>query len=486
MGRTLLCEQSVLTEESVLMSANCAYHRTARNSKCFWAKNLQEFQKLMAIPGNSCTEGDVIVLEDGQAVWGHMLQGVPICRPGAIDKEAFDIVRFQDRKPSGATSVTSALPNEAVRAVQAELQARDRKERQLREKYRPHTMLQFEVQLAEHCNLNCKGCDHFSPIAKPEFLDLEEYERDLSRLAELFDHECRYIYLLGGEPLLHPEVIRAMRLTRKYFHWGKVVMFTNGLLLAKMLEDFWQACKEDRIDIFVTKYPVKFDYEAVAHKAKDYGINFQFFNDTHVIKTLYRRPLSVAGDCSAADSFEQCTIANRCITLRHGRIYSCSVATHAHHLVTKYGLPLHESKRDSIDIYQAQTAEEIMAHCARPMPFCRYCKVSAGTHGEPYRQSRGDCYEWIDFEGNESDWEYFRQFNHIYVCTDGNTGGKVQFQGQVHGLDVRLLTKAEEISRLDDYGQSVAFLLCYMDKGKRREVQKILWAKKAANMILAS
>ena len=29
----------------------------------------------------------------------------------------------------------------------------------------------FEVQVAEHCNLNCAGCTHFSSIAKPGYLD---------------------------------------------------------------------------------------------------------------------------------------------------------------------------------------------------------------------------------------------------------------------------------------------------------------------------
>lgn len=29
----------------------------------------------------------------------------------------------------------------------------------------------LEVNLADHCNLNCQCCDHFSPIAKPTFLN---------------------------------------------------------------------------------------------------------------------------------------------------------------------------------------------------------------------------------------------------------------------------------------------------------------------------
>ena len=36
----------------------------------------------------------------------------------------------------------------------------------------PRNKLKFEVHLAEHCNLNCKSCFHYSSIAKEEYLDI--------------------------------------------------------------------------------------------------------------------------------------------------------------------------------------------------------------------------------------------------------------------------------------------------------------------------
>ena len=50
-----------------------------------------------------------------------------------------------------------------------------------------------EVNLADHCNLNCQCCDHFSPLAKPTFLDYDQYVKDLQRLSELTDNKtCEY------------------------------------------------------------------------------------------------------------------------------------------------------------------------------------------------------------------------------------------------------------------------------------------------------
>ena len=32
----------------------------------------------------------------------------------------------------------------------------------------------FEFSLAEHCNLNCVGCAHFSPLAEQEFANYKK------------------------------------------------------------------------------------------------------------------------------------------------------------------------------------------------------------------------------------------------------------------------------------------------------------------------
>ena len=36
--------------------------------------------------------------------------------------------------------------------------------------------IRFIVDIVDHCNLNCKGCGHFSPLASKSFLDIETFE----------------------------------------------------------------------------------------------------------------------------------------------------------------------------------------------------------------------------------------------------------------------------------------------------------------------
>ncbi len=80
---------------------------------------------------------------------------------------------------------------------------------------RPH-LHRLVVHLTDHCNLNCKGCTHFSNIAKPAFADPEQFEREFAQLETIFSGITE-IYLLGGEPLLHPHVTEFMESARKHF-----------------------------------------------------------------------------------------------------------------------------------------------------------------------------------------------------------------------------------------------------------------------------
>lgn len=56
----------------------------------------------------------------------------------------------------------------------------------------------FEYHVCDHCNLNCKGCGHFSNIESEEhFADYDQYVRDLKDLKRLFNG-IDVIRLMGG------------------------------------------------------------------------------------------------------------------------------------------------------------------------------------------------------------------------------------------------------------------------------------------------
>lgn len=260
-------------------------------------------------------------------------------------------------------------------------------------------MLNAEVQLAEHCNLNCAYCTHFSPLAEPELLDLASFTRDMQRLSELFYGEMRFIKLMGGEPLLHPDVASFVRVVRSAFPVGDILIVTNGLLLPKMPEAFWLACRDCRAIVTPTYYPVDFiDYAAGAALAAQYGVEYveydAYCGGSGGEKTMYKQIIDTAGRQDPRNSFIACSEANNCLMLRSGRMYTCPIAATAHHFSKRFGVELHESPMDSIDIYTARSGREILEFLARPIPFCRYCDMRSPARGFPWKRSDKAISEW--------------------------------------------------------------------------------------------
>ena len=258
----------------------------------------------------------------------------------------------------------------------------------------PRADISLRVSLAEHCNLNCAGCDHFSPLAKPRFADFDEAARDFDRLSKLFEGKMGFIHLEGGEPLLHPDINKFLTMARQKFPKSRINIVTNGLKLAGMPEDFWKACNQNDIVIFPTKYPISANYEAAEQKAKAYNVRFDYFNAGEQIKTLFKLPMDLDGTQDGRRSFFFCHRANNCIYLQNGRLYTCTVAPTARHFDAHFGTHIFDEEANSIDIHKAASAAEILEFLAKPIPFCRYCMIEQTQYGIPWRKSSKDITEW--------------------------------------------------------------------------------------------
>lgn len=258
----------------------------------------------------------------------------------------------------------------------------------------PKAMLDYEVQLVEHCNLNCKSCSHFSPIAKEEFLDVDEYEKDCKRLSELFEQKVNFIRLMGGEPLLHPNIEKFLSITRNYFPNGIIDLDTNGILVLSMKDKFWKAMHDNNIYLTITKYPIKVNYDLIKQKCKEENVHFRFF-DEQPVRIFNHLPLDLSGRQNIEKSFYNCYLANSCHTLKHGKMYTCSTIPHIEHFKKYYKCDLKVYEEDYIDIYKVKDKNEILNFLARPVPFCRYCNVEKRTLNGKWDVSKKSIKEWI-------------------------------------------------------------------------------------------
>jgi len=258
---------------------------------------------------------------------------------------------------------------------------------------KPRKILQFEVHLTDHCNLNCAGCSHFSSIASKYYLNYDKFEMDCKRLYELTHGRIERIHLLGGEPLLHPELNKIMTITGKYFKKGVIELITNGILLSKQAEDFWEICRKYKITIIITKYPIKLNYEEIKKMTEKYKIDIEFWGGE--VKTFQYTPLDTNGKQNPEESFRRCGTKNLCIQLREGKLYTCHTAAYIKIFNEYFGQKLIICENDFLDIYKVHNIKEVLKFLSKPIPFCRYCNLQETKDGVKWNISEKKITEWI-------------------------------------------------------------------------------------------
>ncbi|MDR3056620.1 MAG: glycosyltransferase [Prevotella sp.] len=231
--------------------------------------------------------------------------------------------------------------------------------------------LYLEIQLVDHCNLQCKSCSHFSPIAEEYYLDIADFENDCKRLADLGSEYIKTVRLMGGEPLLHPSIVQILRLSRIYFNTARIELVTNGILLTTQSETFWEVCAENKIKINISYYPIKLDINLVIDLSKKYKVDLYYF--IHTNRKMWKMRLDLSGSQDIYKSFIKCDQANNCINLSDGKIYTCPTIPYVKHLNRYFNEHLPVTENDYIDIYRAESMNQILIFLSQAVPFCKYC-----------------------------------------------------------------------------------------------------------------
>ena len=258
----------------------------------------------------------------------------------------------------------------------------------------------LDVQVCDHCNLRCAGCLHFAPLAEERFLDVDEYERDLQRLASVNGIEGYFetIVLMGGEPLLHPCVGEIVRITRTHMPQQNVVLCTNGLLLKRMVDDFWRALAECNVALLISPYPLRVDYEGLVAFARAKGVRAALAEDiTGTVdgkEAFLRLAIDPEGECDQAQSFVSCPFGGRYLQLTRGAIWPCQVAAHHDSFARHFGFDMHNSPNDSLPLASISSTDDIETFRRRSHPMCRYCNNDA-LSVVPWERSHLAAEEWL-------------------------------------------------------------------------------------------
>jgi organic radical activating enzyme len=264
----------------------------------------------------------------------------------------------------------------------------------LKKNIHPTALDSIDIYVAEHCNLGCYSCNHFSQLAQPEFADLKTTERDLKRLAELSDGNIPLIYLVGGEPLLNPELPEFMRIARNYFPKSRIQIITNGLLLLAQKDIFWESVKKYNIVMTPTKYP-GIDWEKIEKRSQEFNYKFDYFDfSSNTEKTSRKFCLDLSGSQDGKKSFKHCCMAACTIALQNGRLATCSFVFTMRHFNRYFNQNIPVTDADSIDIYQAKNMQEIVDFLNHQIPLCRFCKSMGTEIVSGWRKSEKSITEW--------------------------------------------------------------------------------------------
>jgi GTP 3',8-cyclase len=231
---------------------------------------------------------------------------------------------------------------------------------------RVHTR-SLEAHVVDHCNLTCAECCSLSPLLPPRLTPPAALAEDLALAAKVL--APRTFKLVGGEPLLHPEIVELVAVARRSGLAPRVSLTTNGLLLPRMPD----ALYEQLDALTISRYPSPTLPAAlvaeVEAKAARFGVRLNWkHQDAFVTMSLPRRRDD--GDPATAAVWSRCWLRERCHLVRDGRFYTC---TRPVHLASWLG-PGHEPSGDGLSLAGCD-ADTLLAYLRRepPLSACAHC-----------------------------------------------------------------------------------------------------------------
>lgn len=255
----------------------------------------------------------------------------------------------------------------------------------------------LEIKITEHCNLNCSVCCDFGNIAEADEYGVETYEKDMKRLVQL-GVKIKKIRLLGGEPLLSKHVATYIKLTRTYQPEADIHLVTNGMLLRKMPQDFFEIVRGNDITVQISNYPEEKNQPYIAEgrqRLEDEGVvNFEYKPVCFEIDYTFEDNLE-----DVEKIFKRCNLIYNSTNLYRGRIYKCPRPISLRHYDKKYGTALSDMS-DGIDLFeQGMTSTIIEQRLEEPIRSCRYCTLYRGY--VEWGQSAPNPNYWINTPDND-------------------------------------------------------------------------------------
>lgn len=250
-----------------------------------------------------------------------------------------------------------------------------------------------EVSVTNYCNLKCKRCGNFSNlVTEMDYLNLDVLERDLEQLSKKVKN-IETFSLLGGEPLLYPQLDNCIALVGKYFPKAYIQIVTNGLLIPDIPSNLIEAMKHYYTGFYISQYaPTRNNLHNIVEFLEKEHIRYEITPP----RTTFRKLLSFKDDdierAYEYNASDQCT----CHVIDKGRIYLCSNFPRLYAMQDYFDIHIEEKelKENAIDLFDDKIdGWDIMYYFTKPTSLCRFC--SPKDLWIPWETGKPERDDWI-------------------------------------------------------------------------------------------
>ena len=228
----------------------------------------------------------------------------------------------------------------------------------------------LEYHLADHCNLNCKACEHYSALVDGEvFTDYDKFEKDFTKFHDYID-DLGLVRILGGEPLLNKDIVSYIKLTRRLFPYSRIHIVTNGLKLLAMDDEFYQTMRDCDAEFYISFYPpMKETMPKVEEFLKEKGISY-FLSPLNT-EFGKKQLLEPQNDDDTMYAFNQ-SFQKMCNNFYDGQVAACFLPFTTKYFNAYFDKDLPED--GAISVYEpGLTTRDLRERLLLPFERCRYC-----------------------------------------------------------------------------------------------------------------
>ena len=224
---------------------------------------------------------------------------------------------------------------------------------------------QAEMHLSDACNLNCRGCTHFSPLFHHIDADLASRLADVEKLAGKFSR-ILYFYLLGGEPFLNPEICSYVEGVHKILPRTILTIVTNGLLIPKLPQEVLDCIRRTKTVVSISEYkPTHEIIGEITARLEAAGVKYAI--RPYDSKQLFNKPIEVV----PSGRYPQKCISDGCVNLYNGKIARCPTLMYAFKFNEAFGV--HLPTEGIMDLDAAPEGKELLEKLEEPVPLCAHC-----------------------------------------------------------------------------------------------------------------